>query len=86
MANLTFQKLANEAERKYPTKTIASFCYFGKSKFPKPCQIGKKLTKKSAVRNDPKWALQALALQERNEESKQEKGRKKRKKGSLWLT
>ena len=53
MANLTFPKLANEAERKHPKKSLASFCYFGKSKCPKPCQIGKNPCQKRVFRNDP---------------------------------
>ena len=49
MANLSFQNFANEGNGNVKKKLGQVFCYFGKSKFPKSCRIGKKLAKKVSL-------------------------------------
>ena len=58
MADLTFQKLANEAERKYPKKKFASFLLFWQVQISKTLPNWQETCQnKSVVRNDPKVRL-----------------------------
>ena len=52
MANLTFQKLANEAERKYPKIALASFLLFRQVQISKKLPNWQEICQKNVVRND----------------------------------